>query len=54
MVVAACCVVGYVIAGITENVFITFIVAFIALLAVLTVLRKVTANEGAAEAEESA
>jgi Na+/H+ antiporter NhaC len=53
MVVAACCVLGYIVAGVTENVAITFIVAFVALLAVLTVLRKVTASAGAAEAEES-
>jgi Na+/H+ antiporter NhaC len=40
MVVAACCVVGYIIAGLTGNVFITLIASFALLLAVLFTMMK--------------
>jgi Na+/H+ antiporter NhaC len=45
MVVAACCVVGYLVAGMTENVWLTFLVAFALLLAALLVLRRYAGKE---------
>ncbi len=39
LLVAACCFIGYIIAGVTENVFITFIVPFVLLLSILIFLR---------------